>query len=359
MRIVMVVPTLSARGGAERVVSVLSQHLARSHDVVVAVFQLVEPAFPCGGEVVDLGYPPSNVPWMKPVNGAGRVRALARLFTRIEPDLVLSFMESANFPSVLSALLVNRLDRVTVSVRDNPAAFPEVYRSLMRVLYPRAARVVVGSNALRERLVRDFGFADQLCVTIPNPIDLERIKAMLDTSRDRFVPPADPYLVAVGRLVRQKGFDLAIEAYSRLPAAAPSMVILGEGPERGALEAQVREKGLSGRVLLPGAVDNVYPYLAHARCFVLSSRHEGWPNVLIEAMACACPIVAFDCDFGPGEILEHEKGGLLVPPGDVAALARALERVLEDDALRLRLAESGRARVEAFAVERVAGAWLA
>ncbi len=356
MKILMIVPTLTGRGGAERVVSVLSTWLARRHAVTVAAFQTRPPVYAFGGTVVSLGFPARPGAW-KAFHAMARVGAIARLIRRVQPDQVWAFMESANFPTLVAALLLGELDRVSVCVQNNPAHFPPVYRPLMRALYPRAARVVAVSKGVRAALVTEVGLEPERCVTIPNTIDVAAIDQALASSAPPRLP-ADSFLVAVGRLVPQKGFDLLIDAYRSLPGTAPPLVILGEGPERPALEAQVRRLGLEGRIVLPGVVDNPYAYLARAVCFVLSSRHEGWPLVLMEAMACRCPVVAFDCPYGPAEILEPGESGILVPPMDVEALAAALARVIGDPALRARLAQGGRSRVEALGVERVAESWL-
>ncbi len=358
MKIVMVVSTLVGRGGAERVVSVLSQYLSQTHQVVVAAFQVGEPSYSYGGDVVEIGFPAARQAWKKGSHALARVAALARLFARERPDRIFSFMESANFPSVIAASLVGMRERVSVCVQDNPAGFPASYRRLIPRLYPLAGRVVAVSEGVRKTLTRDFGLDPARCVTIPNTIDLEAIEAALAATRVGFVPPADQYLLGMGRLVDQKGFDLAIAAYARLSSEAPPLIILGEGPDRTTLEARVEAEGLSGRVRFPGAVANPYPYLAGACCFVLSSRHEGWPLVLMEAMACGCPIISFACDHGPAEILEHGRSGWLVTPGDVEGLASAMERLLGDEALRRELAAGALDRVKRFDVERISRVWL-
>src|SRR5690606_37626457 len=136
--------------------------------------------------------------------------------------------------------------------------------------------------------------------------------------------PAPPVLVAAGRLVPQKNFPLLLAAFAQLRAQRPArLLILGEGRERPRLEAAAHELGIAADVALPGHVDNPYAAYARASLFVLSSDWEGLPTVLIEALACGCPIVATDCPSGPAEILQGGRYGSLVPMGDAAALAQA------------------------------------
>ena len=144
----------------------------------------------------------------------------------------------------------------------------------------------------------------------------------------------------MGRLAPQKGFDLLIDAFSRVAGRHPqwSLQILGEGPDRPALERLIDVKGLAGRVVLAGWEPDPSAVLQQGDLFVLSSRFEGFPNALLEAMACGLPSVSFNCQSGPAEIIRDQIDGILVPPEDVPGLADAIDRALTDEALRRRLA---------------------
>ena len=158
---------------------------------------------------------------------------------------------------------------------------------------------------------------------------------------------ARPCCWAPGRLVPEKDFPTLIEAFRRAAAERPCrLVILGEGPRRRELEGRVRALGLQGSVSLPGWVKNPYAFMARAALFILSSRHEGFGNVLVEALACGCPAVSTDCPAGPAEILEDP--ALLAPPGDPEALARVMLRTLARPADKAAL----RAKAARFSMER-------
>jgi glycosyltransferase involved in cell wall biosynthesis len=136
-------------------------------------------------------------------------------------------------------------------------------------------------------------------------------------------------ILGVGRLVAQKAFDVLIEAFAHVRRSQPArLLILGEGEERPMLEALVRQLGLEGDIELPGFVANPYPYMAHAELFVLSSRWEGLPTVLVEAMFLRTPVIATDCPSGPREILRNGLYGQLVPVGDPDAVALAIQNSL-------------------------------
>jgi glycosyltransferase involved in cell wall biosynthesis len=166
-------------------------------------------------------------------------------------------------------------------------------------------------------------------------------------------------LVAMGRLGPEKGFDLLIAAFARLAATHPewSLTILGEGRERARLEALVESLGMTGRVSLPGRAADPLPHLAIAHVFALSSRREGFPNALLEAMAAGLPPVAFDCRSGPAEIITDGVNGLLVPDGDVDALAASLRRLMESPAERQRLGANARGVADVLSPDRILLAW--
>jgi glycosyltransferase involved in cell wall biosynthesis len=165
-------------------------------------------------------------------------------------------------------------------------------------------------------------------------------------------------VVAAGRLVAQKGFDTLLRAFRRLRDARPArLVVLGEGPLRGELSALRDRLGLGDDVDFPGFVTNPYAVFARSACFALSSRFEGFGNVLVEAMACGTPVVTTRCPSGPPEIVTDGVDGLLVPVDDDAALAAAVGRVLADPAVAGALSRAGRVRAADFAADRVAGAY--
>ncbi|MFB4205561.1 Glycosyltransferase Gtf1 [wastewater metagenome] len=217
--------------------------------------------------------------------------------------------------------------------------------------YPEADAVVSVSEGVGDDLAATAGLPRGSITTIHNPVVTPALaeRAASPSPHPWFSDGGPPVVVAAGRLVAQKNFPLLLDAFARLRAGrAARLVILGEGPERGQLEAQARALGINADVALPGQVKNPYAAFARAALFTLSSDFEGLPTVLIEALACGCPVVSTDCPSGPAEILDHGRHGPLVPLGDAPALATAMAAVLDDPPP----AEAVRARGQAFGQER-------
>ena len=208
--------------------------------------------------------------------------------------------------------------------------------SALRRLYASADAVVGVSAAVADDIANRLKDPGNV-VAIPNAIDVERVRSLAAerTAASDFVMLAGrPVLVAVGRLVAVKGFDVLIEAFAcvraRESCATAGLVILGDGPERAALEAQARQLGVSDAVHFLGFVANPWAAMAKADIFVLSSRYEGFGLVVAEAVACGLPVVSTDCESGPADILKGNPRARLVPVDDPAAMADAVCAVLSD-----------------------------
>jgi glycosyltransferase involved in cell wall biosynthesis len=352
MRLVFVIAALDC-GGAQRVASLLCSAWARRGErVTILTFEdgRTPPFFPLepSVEVVPLSLLGRSGPLGAAARNLARVRTLRRAIASRKPDAVVSFLDTTN---VLTLLATRALGiPVVVSERIDPQFWEigKAWSLLRRITYPRADRVVVQTRGAASR----FSWLRRPPAIVANPVAASR---GLDTL-ERGDPPR---IVAIGRLTRQKGFDLLLRAVARLPErhASVEVVLAGEGPEEPALRRIAGELGLGERVRLPGNVEDPGALLRSATVFVLSSRYEGFPNVLLEAMAEGVACVATDCPSGPAEILEDGRNGLLVPPGDPAALAAAIERLLDDPAHRARLGLEGKKVRERYSIEATVERW--
>lgn len=309
------------------------------------------------------GYEADVVPGVRLYKLGTRMRKAAlplfRIVRQVRPDVLLSGLTGAN----LVASIVGRLARVPeiwVSVHNDlrseqaaqKASLARQESVAIKLACSLSTRVIAVSEGVAE-YVREAGHANRRAISvIYNPIYHDGIgtlaKAQLPESISALVEPGQPFLVAAGRLEQQKGFDLLVEAYRRsgLKQQGVKLLILGEGSERAALSEQIAQNGLSSSVYLPGFVDNPYSVFAEAKAFVLSSRWEGFGNVLVEALACGTPIVAFDCPSGPVEVLGDTPGCIVVPPEDTDVLAKAMLVVaMSEDLRETACKRTGRARL--------------
>jgi glycosyltransferase involved in cell wall biosynthesis len=267
---------------------------------------------------------------------------LAAWLRENRPSVLLAAMDHANLIAIWAHTLacVGPAVRLAVSVRSQlsvAAAHEPSWRGrtlpwLARRFYPRADDVIAVSEGVADDLADCLGLTRARITAIPNPVLSDDIDALASKPVEYpwLVPGAPPVLLAAGRLTAQKDFPTLLWAFARLvPQRELRLVILGEGPVRAALEAEVDALGLRDRVSLPGFDENPFRWMARAHLFVLSSAWEGLPGVLIQAMACGTPVVSTDCPSGPREVLDDGRFGPLVPVGDAQALAAAMEQTLD------------------------------
>lgn len=362
MKLLIFISSLSG-GGAERVTANLANHwAAKGWEVTIVTL-----ASQCGDFyelspavkriALKLEGDSSNV-LIGLVQNLRRVFAVRRVLRQIQPNIALGMMTGANVLLACAAWGLLQI-RTVGSERIHPPQCPlgAMWAWLRSYGYGRLDAVVAQTNETGEWL--RVNTRAKRVVVIPNPVNWPLgsqlphldVKDVCRTGRN--------LLLAVGRLSSQKQFGLLVGCFQSLASRHVDwdLVILGEGTLRPALQAQVREAGLENRIFLPGNVGNVGDWYERADIYVMSSRFEGFPNTLAEAMSYGVAAVSFDCDTGPRGIIRHNADGLLVPPSDSAGLKTALARLMDDESLRKRFAERALGVRERFSMERVAGLW--
>lgn len=292
---------------------------------------------------------------------------LRRLLRAERPAVALSMLHTWGFALDLARILA-RIDMPIVAnehinvgrslayLRTHRRWLSRIAPLLHRIVYRRAAAVVVVSNDLAEDIVAGYHVPRRKIEVIPNGIDPGRIRRLAAAeAEDTAADDSCPLVVAIGRLVAQKAFDDLIGAFAVVRARTKArLVIFGDGPERSRLERLVTDLGLADAVFLEGRTPNPYWLLARADVFALSSTWEGQGQVILEALALGTPVVSTDCPSGPRELLDGGRYGILVPPGDPPALAEAILGLLGDPARRAELSERGPARADAFRIDEMA-----
>jgi len=305
------------------------------------------------GFAVDLMLAHAEGPYLKHVPsqvqvvdlGAKRVLLslprLVRYLQDVQPSAMLSAIDHANLVAILACrwarvpirLVVSVHSTMSIATRHAQQPQARLIPILARWLYPQAHRVVSVSRGVAEDMVRFYKLPTEKVEVIYNPVVTPELvtQSWEPVEHPWLAAGEPPVILGVGRLTAPKDFVTLIRAFARLRQHHEArLIILGEGEDRPILEQLIGELGLQAWVALPGFVENPYAWMRRAAVFVLSSRWEGLPTVLVEAMACGTPVVSTDCPSGPREILEDGKWGKLVPVGDEAALAEAICETLRD-----------------------------
>jgi glycosyltransferase involved in cell wall biosynthesis len=288
---------------------------------------------------------------------------LARLLRRLRPHAVYAALPHLNALAVVAARAVVPRPRVISSVHNNhDVQFGQMHdgrahRTVTPWVYRFSDAIVAVSSGVGRQVAATPGVRAGKVKVIYNPIDVPAIER--EALRDVEHPWLDGHhevLAAAGRLVGQKDYPMMLRAFAivRRERAQARLMILGEGEDKEDLQTLATELGVADDVDFLGLQSNPFTYLGRADCFLLASRFEGFGMVIVEAMAAGTAVVSTDCPFGPAEILEDGRWGLLSPPGEADRFAEQILRLLSDDELRTRLATEGRTRARDFETARVA-----
>jgi len=325
--------TFLGSGGAERVTVNLAKGF-RDHglevDLVLTRFGPQQYEIPSGVRLINIGAPRIYA----------ALPGIIRYLRQVQPDIVLSAEAAVNVTVLLAWRLSGSRARIFVAEHNSRIEATKNSRDwrvkllpvFIRKTYPWTDGIVAVSKGAADQLAKIAPIVKHKIRVIYNPVVSEElfVKAEQPLNHPWFCKGEPPVILAAGRLIFQKDFTTLIRAFALVRKKRPArLMILGEGKDRAHLEALVRKLGLEEDVALPGFVENPYKYMKRASVFVLSSRWEALPTVLIEAMACGCPVVSTDCPSGPAEILENGKWGRLVPIHSPELLAKAILETLE------------------------------
>ena len=356
-RIALFVPTLEG-GGAERVMVTLANALAERRFAVDFVLWTES------GPFRSLLSANVNVVALGTYNPLRLVFGFARFLKTYKPEVVISALFVGNIIAALAKaesrsrthlILTEHVPIGTYLQNESRLLRRLCVPPLMRSTYLAAQDIVAVSRGAAQALAPVLGKTTSKRITVIfNPIDLARIERMA-TADESTVTWTEPTITNVGRLIEQKDQQTLIQAFAKVRSRRTCrLVILGEGEKRATLAAFAQKLGVGSDVLMPGFVANPYSWMRKSAVFVLSSKFEGLPTVLIEAMQCGIPVISADCPSGPAEILEDGRWGRLFRPGDVDGLASAIE-----DALDGKLVADVRQRAADFSIENAVSRYVA
>ncbi|MDR5799762.1 glycosyltransferase family 4 protein [Caballeronia sp. LZ001] len=358
MNIMLLVSSMGS-GGAERVAATLVNAWSERGDKVtlVATYSRKRACFYALSDKVRFIQLADRIPPTrnKFFGYMQRHRALRKLIRETDPDVVISFLTNVNVASILACAGL----RVPVIAceHNDPSVDGRTpfWKFATRLAYPHARAVTV----LTDNVVAPFNAmvpGIKHTAVMPNPLPDELFHQPAPTTS----PDERMRLVSLGRLHPQKNYGLLIDSFAAIAHEFPQwdVWIWGEGAERMTLQSRIQQRGMSGRIFMPGVTDKPWTEVLRSQAFVMSSRFEGFGLALAESMALGVPAVAVDCPSGPRDITRDGEDALLVPPGDPIALAHALRRMLADEGLRKALSVKGAQSVRArYAVSTILRAW--
>jgi GalNAc-alpha-(1->4)-GalNAc-alpha-(1->3)-diNAcBac-PP-undecaprenol alpha-1,4-N-acetyl-D-galactosaminyltransferase len=353
-RIAFVITSMAA-GGAERVLSILAREFsARGYETALITLDVAEGDFyTLPPEVKRIGLNLVSISgsmFQAIANRAKRVWNLRRSIRKFQADVVISFTSQINLFTILACMGTGI--PVIVSERTNPEG-QHLRRTdllLRPILYRLASALVLQTKAV-STWGRKWIRKDKIFV-IPNPVSV--------ASQEETRGARKKVVGAMGRLISSKGFDILVQAFAACSKEFPDweLHILGDGPERRNLEGMVEDLGIADQVQFLGIVADPMSQLCRMSLFVFSSRFEGFPNALIEAMACGLPVISTDCAYGPSEIVRPGLDGFLVPVDDVLCLGKMMKSLICDENLRTKMGHSSSQISTRYGVDAIMLQWI-
>ena len=372
-KILIIIDTLKIGGGVERFTSLLTQGLSEKFDLFILTFEDSKKIYPFEGRYLSLkeklnvssGF--LSLFFFKKLLNSIKIY---KLIKSVKPDLILSFTIYTNIFTIFTKFLFQIKTPLIISIWCNPAL---VYKNkmpiinfLIKILYglKTVDKVITVSNGIQYILESDYGIKKHKLKTIYTGIELEKIEKIKNeeiSNYDGLFNNTDIIkFITVGRICEEKAHKYLIEAFSILKKKIPNskLIIRGDGPLRDEIITLIKKLKLENDVIILGLKKNLYKYLAKSDIFVLSSKTEGLPTVLLEALACGVPVISTDCKTGPKEILDNGKYGILARVMDSEDLAKKMIYLAKNEELINTYSKLSLKRAEFFNISNSINQWI-
>lgn len=371
-KILFLIPSLEIGGGAERITSLITKRLSKKYEISILTFFNLKNIYPFRGKHYSLkenaGILNRLLTFLK-VQEIIRPIRINHVINSISPDLIISMTDFANQPAIIAKSIFRIKIPLIITIHGNPKKAYEKknrhFNFLIKLLYRLNSieKIITVSNESQDILEKEYKISRKKMHTIYNGIDLEKINKMkknkIEIYNDFFYNDEIFKFITIGRLVPLKGHKYLIEAFSRVKKEVPNskLFIIGDGPIKDQLKMVIQKKSLENDIFLLGLRENPFKFLANSDIFVFSSLYEGFPTVLLEAMACGLPIISTNCKTGPYEILDNGKYGLLVEILNSIDLEEKMKLLAKDSSLLRKYSDLSFQRALFFDIEKVINIW--
>ena len=344
-------------GGAERVLLELLKHLDRNKYMLAIVMNRMDGVLvseiPPDVKIIDRSETYKSYRYY-----LKRIWGLAEIIKKEKADLVISFLTGANRSLMRCRFLVDRRIKFILREGNNPGHINKSAQSLkekflsereVKLLYPKADRIVTTSFGIMKDFTDNWGMDRDGFRVIHNMIDIQKMDKVYENKNVN--EKNKKTIIAVGRLFKQKGYGDMIRVFSKvIKQVSSKLIILGDGPERDNIERMIKELSLENDISMPGFVKNPWEYMKASDVYLSTSHYEGFHLTITEAMACGLPVVATDCDYGPGEIIDDGVDGHLCPVGDIDCIAEKVVKILKNKTESDRISTNAKDKVKKFDV---------
>ncbi|MBS1512399.1 MAG: glycosyltransferase [Bacteroidetes bacterium] len=362
-------------GGAERVVSLLLEHLQDDFEIHLALYtNIIDYTIPASVKMLDLKQPLQENKLLRFLKMPRQSYKVYRYCKKNQIKISVAFLYRPCYINALMKSIWGYTGKVIMCERTHQTTMQQSHSAIYRMFskfmvmfsYKRADLVLANSYAMQTDLVENFKIRTPVKV-IYNPVDLAFIRNHINETPDFVFEKDTFYFISVGGFRKEKNHLLLLQAFFILKHLPCKLLIVGGGVLEDELKQKVHDFGMSNKVIFCGWENNPFKYVSRSHCFVLSSDVEGFPNVLIEALACGRAVISTDCSSGPRELLApntdlHHKAitnyeigeyGILTPVNDVTALAGAMKKMYEDHALRTSYEQKAKGRAQQFDVDEI------
>ena len=355
-------------GGAEKVVQLLTEQLIKDEEsdiILILLENKITYQLPKNIKIIHLFSHLDNClqKFIGLLYGSIKLKSITK---RYKIQIIISSLERSNFVNVITKFLGSP-HKAIISEHTNPEYTYDsktlknsIVKLLLKLLYGKADRIIAVSNGVKKVLIKVFKIDERKIQVIYNPCDINKIKKLsMEKVEYPWFNEKMPIIITMGRLIESKGHGKLIQTFAEIKKQIPSrLVIIGEGNLRKQLERLTVKFGVEKDIAFLGWQENPYKYMSKSNLFVLSSNSESFGIVLVEAMVCGVPVVSFDCESGPREILDNGEYGILVPVGDIEGLSEAVINILKNNDLREKIIQRAKKRVHIFNTKDIAKEYM-